>query len=117
MGHPRTVPRKEHYSQVCVWPDTYLDNDDEPQDTRVQLFVDHMKQSYDIRIQFLEEFMTSGDPPKFALIFAVHQEDLPKFAMPRLQLGIRWVEDATDPGNSGGFNYHERLCEYRSWKA
>jgi len=117
MGDPRTVPRKEHYSQVCVWPDTYLDNDDESQDIRVQLFEDHMDHAFDIRVQFLEEFMTSDDPPRFALIFAVHHDDLAKFALPRLSCGIRWVEDATDTLNRGGFNYPERIREYRSWSA
>ena len=27
------------------------------------------------------------------VVFSVHDEDIPKFAVPRLQMGIRWWED------------------------
>ena len=42
-----------------------------------------------------------------ALFFYIHQKDISKFAIPRLQAGIRWWEDVL--GNGNGHLYSEEF--------
>lgn len=97
------VPRKPGFGQVCVWPGfTIIDPEarELPPELHVDRFQNWMKSQFAVRVQFLEEVAiphAEGEYP--IIVFAVHNEDLPKFILPRLHFGIRWVEDATDPGN------------------
>lgn len=109
------------YSQVCVWPGTLMTNKDgteySPQD-----FENFMIQTFGVRIKFLEVIFTnpdSGDPigsgGRSDVFFAVHNEDIAGFAFPRLQYGIRWIEDVY--GNDQGYLYPERVRDYCTWNA
>ena len=86
------------YTQLCVWPGTVL-GDSSPKDLE-NFFLDEMG----VRVQFHTEVKTlpdldsSGNPDpetggRNDLFFFVHDEDVQKFAIPRLQMGIRWWED------------------------
>jgi hypothetical protein len=44
------------------------------------------------------------------LFFFVHDEDIPKFAVPRLQMGIRWWEDVIVYNDNGAL-YTEEFLE------
>ena len=53
------------------------------------------------------------------MFFAVHQDDIGKFAVKRLQYGIRWIEDAMSNVNGYYLNpiYPEYIEGYKSWNA
>jgi len=110
------------FVQVCVWEGTTLGEED---DNNAQAFVDYMKSDMGARVQFLECILTKpnkGDTSPDAggrsdLFFAVHKEDLSKFAIPRLKVGIRWVEDVLSKGNYRSPIYPPRVFEYTSWEA
>lgn len=108
---------KKNFTQVCVWPGTIVGE-------KIKEFEDMMKKELGVRIQYLEEIKTLPDIKnkkpvertgnRNDLIFAVHKEDVLKFAVPRIQMGIRWIEDVFL--NEDKFSiYPERIKEYRSW--
>ena len=47
--------------------------------------------------------------------WTVHNDDVMKFAIPRLQMGIRWIEDALDNESDNHSIYPPRVREYRAW--
>jgi hypothetical protein len=108
------------FSQVAIWPGTTLEENQV--DDFVKFFADE-----GFRIQYLEEVTTApdqngGEPVpdtggRVDQFFAVHGDDISKFAVWRLQLGIRWIEDAISSVNGYQSNpiYPERVLEYASW--
>lgn len=109
-----------NFRQVCVWPGTILE--DNP--TAIEEFETAMAEMFNgTRVKFLECIYTypdvddNGPVPETGgrcdLFFYVHNEDIAKFAIPRLSYGIRWIEDVY--GNGGGYLYPERVKEYMSW--
>lgn len=82
----------------------------------VEDFVKFFEAQFGTRIIYLEEVVTgpgSGGPGgRNDVLFAVHDEDVMKFAVPRLTMGIRWIEDALNGDSS---IYPERLSGYRCW--
>lgn len=117
------VVRKPRYSQVCIWPGTTL-GDHTPED-----FEKNLLERLKTRTQFLEIIYTkpdinphtgecvTGTGGRPDLFFAVHEEDVMGFAIPRLGMGIRWVEDALSEVNGYDSNpiYPERVKGYMSW--
>jgi hypothetical protein len=118
----KNVERKEGFHQVAVWPGTVLG--DTPVEEFVKFFAD---EGY--RVQYLEEIETAPDMKngeevegtggRNDLFFAIHDEDIPKFAVPRLMMGIRWIEDAMSRVNGYHENpiYPERVADYCGWNA
>ena len=112
------ITRKENFSQVCVWPGCLVEG-------KVEEFEKFMLDEFKTRIQYLEEIKTfpdteNGFPVKDTggrndVVFAVHQEDIGHFAVPRLQMGIRWIEDVLAPGNYSSEIYPKRVFEYKTW--
>lgn len=103
------------FTQVCIWPGTTM-GDNTPED-----FVAWFKQ-FDFRIQYLEEITTKpdvrngrvveGTGGRIDQVFAIHDDDIGRFAVWRLPFGIRWIDDALpqDP------IYPERFEQYKSWE-
>lgn len=95
------------YQQVCIWPGTLVVETAEMQnmtiEERIASFETFMKEEFGVRVKYLEEVKTNpelkdGVPVpntggRNDLFFAVHNEDIGKFAVPRLRAGIRWYED------------------------
>ena len=117
----RNIPRRKNFSQVCVWPGTIVGA------KKVDAFVAFMLEEFNARVQFLEEIKTGPDrtPEGYVVegtgdrndaFFAVHDKDLSHFAVPRLQAGIRWLDDAISETNGGNRLYPERVNDYRSWE-
>lgn len=118
------VERKENYNQVCIWPACIVT---ETQDlTEIKKFEEFMLENFKTRVQYLEEIKTfpdidsSGNPVpdtgnRNDLLFAVHDQDIPKFAIPRLSVGIRWIEDALASCNNSQHLYPERVWKYKGW--
>jgi hypothetical protein len=115
-----TVKRKENFTQVCIWPGCIVGENE------IEKFEKLMLEQFDIRIQYLEEIKTKPDKDSNGdivegtgnrndLFFAVHDDDVGKFAIPRLQYGIRWIEDALEPENYSQHLYPERVSEYKCW--
>lgn len=114
------VERKEDFNQVCVWEGTIVGED------KVEDFKEFMLKEMDVRIHYLEEIKTLPDQGSDGrlvkdtggrndVFFAVHDDDVMKFAIPRLQMGIRWIEDVLDPGNYKSNIYPDRVFEYKTW--
>ena len=99
---------KTAYAQLCVWPGTTL-GDSTPADL-VKFFKDEMNTRIkykcsvttlpDIDSNGIPDFSTGGRVDQF---FYVHSEDVGHFAVPRIQMGIRWWEDVV------GYNDNRHL--------
>lgn len=120
-----TIPRNEGFTQVYVWPGTIVTAE------KVDQFVAWMQDEFGVRVQYLEEIQTGPDfdnpltGGRNDVIFAVHKGDIAKFAVPRLSVGIRWVEDVLDNEYRHNMNasparpfhsiYPAHIKEYRTW--
>jgi hypothetical protein len=118
------VPRKEGFTQVVVWPATVVG-------AHVAEFEGWMAENFEVRAQYLEEVTTGpdyNDPTsggRIDTVFAIHQDDIGKFAVPRLSAGMRWIEDVLDnearqnmeaqPATPFHSIYPTHLEEYRTW--
>lgn len=111
------VDRKENFTQVCVWPGTVVGEES------IADFQEWFLEEFGTRVQYLEEVVTAPDLVEDVAVpgtggrndvfFAVHDDDIGKFAVPRLSVGIRWLEDIY--GNGHGHIYPERVADYKSW--
>lgn len=98
----------ENYTQLCVWPGTVF-GDSTPEDLE-KFFLDEMKTriKYHTQVETLPDLDESGKAipdtgGRNDLFFYVHSEDIGHFAIPRLQMGIRWWEDVV------GYNDNKHL--------
>ena len=103
--------RLPNYTQVCVFPGLLVD------ENKIQVFTDLIKEAFDTRVQYLETILTKPDVDdpentggRSDVFFAVHQDDIGKFAVRRLQYGIRWIEDAMS--NVNGYHLNPIYPEY-----
>lgn len=112
--------RLPNYTQVCVFPGLIVDED------KIQEFVDQIKEVFDTRVQYLETITTKPDVDdpentggRLDVFLAVHQDDIAKFAVRRLQYGIRWIEDILSNANGYHLNpiYPEYVEGYKTWNA
>lgn len=112
--------RLPNYTQVCVFPALLVD------ENKIQEFTDQIKEKFDTRVQYLETILTKpdlDDPENTGgrsdVFFAVHKDDIEKFAVKRLQYGIRWIEDVLSNVNGYHLNplYPEYVKGYKSWNA
>lgn len=109
----------EPFQQVCVWPGTILEKD------QVGEFEQWVADEFGTRVKYLETVVTGpdldengkpvlGTGGRHDLMFAVHSEDVGKFAVPRLKAGMRWLEDIYLNGH--GHIYPDRVKEqYWCW--
>ena len=117
----KNVDKRENFSQVCVWPGTIVT------DQQIQEFEGYFKEN-GFRVQYLETLLTSPNRDengatvsetggRHDVFFAVHSDDVMKFAIPRLQMGIRWIEDVLDnEARETEYSiYPVRVQEYRTW--
>jgi len=105
----------EGYSQICVWPGTVVGVD------KAEEFETFMQENFDVKVKYLEEVETNpdldkdGDPVtdtggRNDLFFAVADDDVHKFSVPRLQYGIRWLEDVVKY-NDGAYLYSQEILD------
>jgi hypothetical protein len=116
-----TVPLKEGFTQVVVWPGTVLEAEQVPE------FEQWMMDEFRTRAQYLETILTAptmrngapveGTGGRSDLFFAIHTEDIANLAISRFEFGMRWVEDVIAEINGGCALWPERVKEYCSWDA
>lgn len=119
------IKRKENYRQVCVWPGTIIDDKNEEE---IKSFVSFFNEKFNVRVQFLESIVTKPDLEnpdtggRHDILFAIHNEDVMRFAIPRFNIGVRWIEDVLDNERLEGEDnfenysiYPDHLKEYRTW--
>jgi hypothetical protein len=99
----------ENFSQLCVWEGTVVGADE------VANFEGWLQSEFGVRAKYVEEVLTlptEGEPEtggRNDLFFRVHDEDVMKFAVPRLMVGIKWWEDVL--GNGNGVLYPQEVLE------
>lgn len=91
------------YKQLCVWEGVLMDGQ------TPESFKEYIEEEMDSRAKFEEQVYTlpemkDGVPVKGTggrsdIFFYIHNEDIGKFAVRRLQYGIRWWEDVLGNGN------------------
>lgn len=111
------VKRRDMFKQVVVWEGTVVGQD------TIEEFEQFILDELGTRIQYLEEVITFPNKDKEGkdvedtggrndVFFAVHDEDVGKFAIPRLQYGMRWIEDVLSYRNCTSPIYPERVRNY-----
>ena len=89
---------KNPFNQLCVWPGTLMEAN------QAEDFVNFFQEEMGVRVQFKTVLFTNPDLDERSrpiaatggrsdVFFYIHDEDITKFAVPRLGLGIRWWED------------------------
>ena len=96
---------ENQFTQLCVWPATVIGQEN------VEEFESFFKDEFGVRVKYLTEVETLPDLDKNGnaepdtggrndAFFFVHSEDIDKFAVKRLQFGIRWWEDVIKYNNN-----------------
>ena len=91
---------KNKFNQLCVMQGTLM-----PEGGAKEL-VEFFKNEMGVNIRFETQVKTLPDEPgctltggRNDLFFYIADKDISKFAVPRLQMGIRWWEDVLGNGN------------------
>ena len=103
---------KNQFNQLCVWPGTVVGDSKKVQEDFVKFFKDELG----VTVKYETEVKTLPDTPECTetggrndLFFYIADDDIMKFAIPRLQMGIRWYEDVLS--NGGGDIYPTEVLE------
>ena len=99
----------EEFTQLCVMHCVTL-GDLTPED-----FENYLTETFNVRTKFSEEVETTIDDEDNTgkihdLLFFVHNEDVGRFAIPRLSAGIRWWEDVVGY-NDNRSRYSDEILE------
>lgn len=80
------------FEQVCVWPFTICP----PEEGKAleEFFTD----KFGVRVRYIGENVINDK--RTDVLFYVASDDIPKFAVPRLAVGIRWLEDVMNSDDS-----------------
>ena len=103
---------KKEFNQLCVWPGTVVGDSKKVQEDFVKFFKDELG----VTVQYETEVKTLPDTPgctetggRNDVFFYIVDDDIGKFAVPRLSMGIRWYEDVLS--NGGGKLYPTEVLE------
>jgi len=111
------------FSQAAMWPGTTCPAGEE------STFVDFIAEQFNgARAQFIGLFLTKPDIDgdgcpvpdtggRSDLVFAIHEDDMGKFAVQRLQFGMRWVDDvlANEVDRGDVSIYVREIHDLKSW--
>ena len=91
---------KGKYNQLCVLQGTIMP------DGGAKELETFFKDEMGVKVKFETEVKTLPDTPECTetggrndIFFYIHDDDIGNFAVPRLQMGIRWWEDVLGNGN------------------
>jgi hypothetical protein len=107
---------KSPFTQLCVWQGTLLG------DSSIEDFEGFFLTELGTRIKFHKILLTNPDVDtngrvvpetggRSDVFFYVHEEDVSKFAVPRLKMGIRWWEDVIVYNEGNQHLYPEDFIE------
>ena len=93
---------KKEFNQLCVWPGTVVGDSKKVQEDFVKFFKDELG----VTVKYETEVKTLPDPKDLGIktggrndiFFYIADGDISKFAIPRLNMGIRWYEDVLSNG-------------------
>lgn len=115
------VAINEGFGIVCVWPSTLMP-EAESRESSIEEFEKFFLDNLQVRVQFLEQIFTKPDKGDVSgetggrsdIFFALHNEDVAKFTLPRFQYDIRWLEDVVARINGYHKNplYPGRILDY-----
>ena len=104
------------YNQLCLWSGTVVGED------QVQSFEDHFKE-LGFRVKYEIEVTTKPDIEngevvddtggRNDLLFYIHDDDIGIFAVPRLNMGIRWWEDVVSYNDNSHLYTRKILNKYK----
>ena len=101
---------KGKYNQLCVLQGTIMP------DGGAKELETFFKDEMGVKVKFETEVKTLPDTPECTetggrndIFFYIHDDDIGNFAVPRLQMGIRWWEDVL--GNGNGKLYDNDVLE------
>lgn len=105
---------KTKFTQLCVWYGTVVGKKE------IKAFERYFKEELGFRVKYVTEVETLPDLDKNGqpveetggrndCFFFIHSDDVGKFAVPRLSMGIRWWEDVL--GNGNGYLYTKEFLE------
>lgn len=100
------MEEESKFEQICIMPWTTLGGAD-PAEFERSIF-----EMFDgVRIKFIEEVATlQGE--RHDIFFYVANDDISKFAVPRLRAGIRWLEDVVKYNDNKGLYSDDILKKY-----
>ena len=100
---------KKEFNQLCVWPGTVVGDNKKVQEDFVKFFKDELGVTvkYETEVKTLPD--ESGPGGRNDLFFYIADDDIMKFAVPRLSMGIKWWEDVL--GNGGSKLYPTEILE------
>ena len=100
---------KKEFNQLCVWPGTVVGDNKKVQEDFVKFFKDELGVTvkYETEVKTLPD--ETGPGGRNDLFFYIADDDISKFAVPRLSMGVRWWEDVL--GNGGGKLYPTEILE------
>ena len=103
---------ESQFNQLCVWPGTVVGDSKKTQKDFIKYFKDEMG----VTVKYETEVKTLPDTPECTetggrndIFFYIADDDIMKFAVPRLSMGIKWYEDVL--GNGGGKLYPTEVLE------
>ena len=105
-----------NFTQLCVWSGVLLG------DSSIEEFESFFMSELGVRIKYHTEVETlpdldeRGNPVpdtggRNDIFFFVHSDDIAKFAMPRLEMGIRWWEDVIKYNDNSKHLYTPEFIE------
>jgi hypothetical protein len=103
------MKKNHNYKQLCVLHGVIVGENSKEE------FIEWLKETFDVRGLYSEEVVTLPTPDvpdtggRNDLFFYIHDDDIEKFAVPRLAYRIRWWEDVLN--NGGGELYDEKILE------
>lgn len=97
------------FNQLCVWEATSLG--EETKESFEKFFKEN-----GFEIKFAEEVETTIEYPdgtkRHDLLFYIHDDDISKFSVWRLRLGIRWWEDIVKYNDHSEYYNQDILYKY-----
>ena len=98
---------KDQFNQLCILEGTLFP------EGGVKEFKKFFKDEMGVRVKFENQVKTlpdeTGPGGRNDLFFYIHDDDIGKFAVPRLSMGIKWWEDVL--GNGQGKLYPTEILE------
>jgi len=97
------------YNQLCVWQGCTLGEQTQKD------FENFMMKEFRARVKFEAEVALVNQADQSDLFFYIHDDDIMSFAVPRLQVGIRWWEDVLLNGHGNDYPHDFRENHPATW--